>query len=247
MTRLVVIATACCFSAWPQNVEDFRVEARLTAWLSEAVGDVQAGPFPVDFMNDLGLKGRHPQFIGRLTLKPARRHRFLLEGAPYRFEAENDIDREIIFGGRAFRVQDHVTSQAEVNYFFGGYQFDMISTSHGHVGVQAGGAWFQASAALRSSTLNAEAVESHTVGFPLAGMGFRYGRRFGISGGVKGMTLGELGHYVDGHGQFDAHIGRHFTLAAGYAVLDAEVRRRGGTRGMSARFEGPVFSLELRY
>ena len=246
MRRLLLFAISCS-AAFAQDVETFRVEIQGSAWLTEATGNVQSGPFPVDFANDLGLKGRHPQFTGRLTLKPGRRHRILLEGAPYRFDAENDINREITFGGRVYRVQDHVTSRAELNYFFGGYQFDVVSTPRGHLGFHVGGAWFQASAQLHSTTLNADAIESHTVGLPLAGVGFRYGRRVGVSGSVKGMTLGDLGHYVDGRGQLDVHLGRHVTLQAGYAVLDAEVRRRSGNIGMSVRFEGPLFSVALRY
>jgi hypothetical protein len=246
MSRLAVLAACWCFALYSQDIEDFKIEAGAGAWLAQATGTIQAGPVPIDLENDLGLHGRHPQLAGRLAFQPVRRHRILVEGAPYRFEAENEIAREIIYAGRVYSVRDRIASRAEVNYFFAGYQFDLLSTNHGHLGFQAGGAWFDASATLRSTTLNAEATEAHSIGLPLAGIGFRYGKLIGASGAVKGMALGDLGHYVDARAQFDVHLGRHLTLQAGYAVLDAEVRQRSGANRLMPRFQGPLFSIEVR-
>src|SRR5699024_1544313 len=139
--------------------------------------------------------------FGRVSVKKARKHRLLLEGAPYRSEGERTIAREITFAGRTYFVQDRVTSQAELNYIYAGYQYDMVSRERVHAGLLAGVVAFDATGTLRSISLQVSATETESRLFPVAGFDFRgypIGGRVPVSlqGNIKGMALGDYGHYV---------------------------------------------------
>ena len=164
---------------------------------------MQSGSTPIDLKGDLGVGQNQPTFLGQFVFKPSRKHRIVLEGTPFALSGTHDITRTIIYHGQAFNVNDTVASQANLNYAFGGYQYDVISRSQGHFGLEAGATYLDASATIRSATTGITSTKRDTIGLPLAGA---EGRIFPIpghrilefNGGVKGMSVGGYGQYVQG-------------------------------------------------
>jgi len=149
------------------------------------------------------------------------------------------------------RVQATLRSSADLTYFYGGYQFDIVSQPRGHFGLQAGGAYLDATGAISSATTGISATRAQTIGLPLAGAEFRVwpARFFNIGGGVKGMALGGYGHFVQG--EISAGVGiRWINVQAGYQILDADVHDSNdaaGRPGIAPRFRGPIFGVQLRF
>lgn len=160
------------------------------------------------------------------------------------------MTRQFTFAGQRYTVQDRVTSQADITYLFGGYQFDIVSKPRGHFGLQAGVGYVNATGELHDQTFGFTGTETQTFPFPVAGAEFRgFPLRspiIQISGELKGMALGDYGHYLDGSLNVGAGIGRHLTLLVGYRIVDADIHRQDQTRGITPRFGGPVFSLQVR-
>ena len=248
-----VVALALLASLPLVAQEDFHVEVTGSAWRTGISGALQTDIRPVDLQRDLNLQDQYT-FFGRLVFKPARKHRIVVEGAPYHFEGTNTLSRTIVYGGRTFNVQDTISSSADMTYFFGGYQYDFLSGHGGHLGAQVGGAYIDATGSITSAGLGATASRSQTLGIPLVGLDFRVylipgSSLLSVSGDAKGMSLGSYGHYVQGG--IHAGVGtRHVTFMAGYMILDADVHEKDGgvaPAGISPRISGPVFSVQFRY
>jgi hypothetical protein len=60
------------------------------------------------------------------------------------------------------------------------------------------------------------------------------------------MSLGDYGHFLQGAIHGGVGLGRHITVRVGYRVVDADVHRKDLTRGITPRFNGPVFSVQFR-
>ena len=237
--------------ALPLLAQDhFRVELTAAAWQTRIEGTLQAAGLPIDLRSDLALDDR-TIFFGRLVAKPGRRHRLIIEGSPYSFAGVNTVSRAITFQGQTFTVNDTLQSSATLDYVYGGYQFDIISASRGHFGFQAGAAYLNATGTINSATRGITATRSQKIGLPLAGAGFRVWplRFLNITGGVKGMSLGGYGHFVQG--EIGAGVGiRFITFQAGYQIVDADVHENTGTAGrpgIAPRIQGPIFAIQLRY
>ena len=238
-------------AARAEALEDYRVEVTAGAWLPDTRGSFTTSGFRVDLKSDLALERSGPQFWGKLVLKPGRRHAIVVEGIPYRFEGSSVLARDIEFAGRRYIIRDRVDSVARLDYVFGGYQYDVIHAGRGHLGLAGGLGYVDVEATARSETFAATGQTSARVPFPLAGVDFRIFPIAGsglvsISGELKGMSFGDLGRYLQAAVHGGVGLGRHLTLRVGYAVLDADVRTGSGTQALHPRFQGPVFSVQVR-
>jgi hypothetical protein len=237
--------------ATAQEFENFRIEVSASAWLVNPSGSIQSGIVPIDLQRDLQIEKSQPHFFGKLVVKPARRHRLMVEGVPYRLQGAAAVTRQITFAGRTFTVQDFVTSDATIDYIAGAYQFDVVSRSQGHFGLLAGIGYVDATGTLTSRQFGFSGMEHQSFPFPQAGA---EGRAFllphrnllELGGELKGMSLGDYGHFLQFAVRGGVSVGRHITLQAGYMVANSDVHRKDQTRGFAPTFQGPVFGIQLR-
>jgi hypothetical protein len=237
--------------AQTEPLENFRVELTAATWRPSVTGTVTALGLPVALHGDLNLDDGW-MFFGKLVFKPARRHRIVVEGSPYDFTGLNNLTRNVTFNGKTYFVQETVASEAELTYVYGGYQFDVISRDRGHIGIEAGGAYLDATGTIRGVTTGASATRNQTIGLPLAGAEFRWfllprSRLLNVNGEVKGMAFGGYGNFFQGA----FHVGagnRWITIQAGYQYLNADIHenRSVNPAGIAPVFQGPIFSVQLR-
>jgi hypothetical protein len=226
-----------------------KLDLTLSYWPVHSSGSIRASGANVDLRSDLGVAQNTPTFAGSLDLRFGR-SRIRAEGTPIRLTGDRSLQRTIVYHGRTFDISDRVTSSADVDYFYGGYEFDILSRPGGHLGIEAGGAYFSAGGTITSQTTGVTASRSETVGMPLVGIAFRafpvHGRfDVEVNGEIKGMQFGGFGHYV----QTTANIGvgRGYVLVeAGYRFIDADVHQTNGANAVTPQFRGPVVSLLLR-
>jgi hypothetical protein len=244
---LTLVLVSVSFSALAQD--DAKLDLTLSYWPVHSSGTIQAGGTSVDLRSDLGVGQNEPIFAGRLDLRLGR-SRVRVEGTPIHLDGRRNLQRTITYQGRTFNISDPVTSNAAVDYFYAGYEFDFIARAAGHLGAEVGGAYFGASGGISSQTTGITASRSETVGMPLAGLAFRlfpiHGRvDVEVNGEVKGMQFGDYGHYV----QATANVGvgrGHVLVQAGYRFIDADLHQANGLNGVLPDFRGPVVSLVLR-
>ena len=231
------------------QTDNFRIEVTASAWPTTIRGNLQSGASAIALHEDLNLSDQWT-FFGRLAFKPSRRHRINVEGSPYDFSGANTLLRTITFNGRTYSVNDTVASNASLTYVFGGYQYDLISRTRGHFGLEGGGAYLNGSGTIRSSTSGLSATRSQTVGLPLAGAEFRVflgPGHLNVNGEAKGMSLGGYGDYFQGVVNVGAGF-RNVMFQAGYQYLNANIHenRSANPAGISPVIGGPIFSIQWR-
>jgi hypothetical protein len=230
--------------------ESSRLEITGSFWSVDASGSIHANGTPIDLKSDLGVNQGQATFTGKLVAKPRRKQKIVVQGTPVRLDGSMNLSRSITYRGQTYSVSDRITSKADLNYFYAGYQYDLISRPGGHFGLEAGGAWLNATGTIVSQTTGITASKSETVGLPLAGAEFRVfpvHRRFDveINGEVKGMAFGRYGHYV----QASANAGIGFgpvLVEGGYRIVDMDIHTNDQISGVAPQFTGPVLSLVFR-
>jgi hypothetical protein len=71
---------------------------------------------------------------------------------------------------------------------------------------------------------------------------------FEIEGGLRGMTFGSYGYYVQAIAQGGVRLGP-FTLLGGYRAVNTSIYviSNGSASGLTARLQGPIFSGMFRW
>lgn len=241
------------YAASGANPENFKVELTGAAWLVDSSGSIRANGTPVDLVSDLGAKQQQPTFFGRLVIKPGRKHRIVIEGTPFRLSGYNVVDRAIVYRGQTFDVHQTLRSSADLNYFFAGYQYDVLSGSMGHLGFSAGGAYLGSTGTITSVESGTTATKTETFGLPLAGLEGRifpiqHHKILTIEGDIRGMDVGSYGHYVEASGNGGINFG-HVALLAGYRMVNPDIHSSSSSNpaGVNAHLKGPVFSAQWRW
>ena len=236
-----------------EDPENFKIEVTAGGWLINSGGQIQASGTPVDLVNDLGVNQGAGTFYGQLVFKPGRKHRIVVEGTPFRLNGLKAVTRTIDYRGQTFTVSQTVQSSATLDYFFAGYQYDVLSGPKGHLGFSVGGAYLNATGNLLAVQTQTTASKSQAVGLPLAGVDFRvfpipHRKVFDVEGGVRGMAFGDYGYYAEATGSGGLNFGP-FAVLAGYRAVNTSiyVNNSSGPNGLTARLKGPIFSGVFRW
>lgn len=235
-----------------ENPEDFHFEITGSAWLVNSSGTIQASGAPIDLVQDLGAQQNQLTFSGQFVFKPRRKQRIVVEGTPYRINGYKTVDRAIMYRGETFNVSQTLQSSADMNYFFAGYQYDVLSGPAGHLGFSVGGAYLSATGAIHALETSITATKTETIGVPLAGVDFRVfplpSHKFiDLEGGIRGMDLGSYGNYLEATGNGGISFG-HVTVLAGYHAVNVDFHNTSANpSGLNARLRGPIFSLVWRW
>lgn len=246
-----VAAPLALASGQNENPENFRIEITGAGWLVNTKGTIQSNGAPVDLVRDLGAEQRQPTFYGNLVFKPGRKHRIVFEGTPFQVNGYNTVNRSIMYHGQTFMVSQTLQSSAEMNYFFGGYQYDVVSGPMGHLGFSVGAAYLNATGTIHALQMSTVASKSETLGLPLAGADVRlfpipHHRLVDLEGGIRGMGVGSYGHYLEGSANGGICFGP-VTVLAGYRQVNALFHDSGNSSGVNVRLRGPIFSMTYRY
>jgi hypothetical protein len=236
-----------------EDPEDFKIEVTGAAWLVDSSGTIQANGTPIDLITDLGAEQQQPTFYGQFVVKPGRRHRIVLEGTPFRISGYNTVNRTIVYRGQTFNVNETVRSSADLNYFFAGYQYDVLSGRMGHLGFSVGGAYLGTTGIITEVEGGTTASKTEIIGLPLAGaegriFPIRGHKVLTIQGDVRGMGVGAYGHYLEASGSGGISMGP-ITVLAGYRTVNADIHTASSSNpeGVDAHLKGPIFSLQWRW
>jgi hypothetical protein len=248
--RVTVLVALVFVSPLSAFADDFHIEFTASYWPLSPSGTIRTSSTPVDLRSDLGIDGRKNQGMFRVVLKPGSKHRINFEVIPYRLSGANVINRTFELGGRTYPVQERISSEANVDYVFGGYQYDVVNNARGHAGLELGVAYFGATASVVGETSGLTSSEERKVPLPLAGGEFRVfpaptANIVNINGEVKGMSFGSYGYYIQANIAAGIAVVRFLRLQAGFNWVEADVHKDDRSEGFKLRFAGPIFSLQL--
>jgi hypothetical protein len=186
----------------------------------------------IDFVGDFGLiRKRLPQL--RVALKPASRHKIRIGYVPTSFEAKRTLRRTLSFGSTSFDIGIPVSASLTFRTWRFGYEYDLISSARGFVGVIGDVGYTRVGANLSSGFLGVSSSLTDALIPAVGGIGRGYlHRRVAVTGEVTWFQIPEL---IDGLGDggrsvdFDVSGLVTFTrtvgIQAGYRTLDVNYRR----------------------
>ena len=242
------VSTSLLAASNGEGPEDFHFEITGSGWLVNSSGTIQANGSPINLVSDLGAEQQQPTFYGRFVFKLGRHHRIVVEGSPISINGLNTVQRTVLYRGQSFNVNETLSSSADLDYLFVGYQYDVLTGRLGHLGLSAGGAYLNAIGTINAVQASTTATKSETLGLPLAGMDFRVfpiaGRKIiEVEGGLRGMSAGSYGSFIEGSASSGVRFGP-IGILAGYRELVANLHEtNGGGSGVNLHLRGPVFSL----
>lgn len=254
------LALLACGFAWAADApatsekspEDFRFEITGADWLLNTGGTIRASGNPIDLVTDLGVSQRQQTFYGKFVFKPGRKHRIVLEGNPIQISGLNTVQRIVTYHGYSFQVDQTLQSSANLTYFFGGYQYDVVTGPMGHLGFSIGAAYLGAGGSIRAVQINTTESTTQTLGAPLVGTEFRvfpipHHKIVELDADIKGMAAGSYGYMIEGTAEGGICLGP-VTLLAGYREMNVDFHSTSASHnGLNARFTGPMFSLLGRF
>jgi hypothetical protein len=254
MRRLLVFALSLAASTAPlfaEGPDSFHFELTGAAWLNAPSGFIQAKGTPIDFVHDLAAGATEARFYGRLVVKPALKHRFIVEGSPLSFTGSNSISRSIVFLNRTYNINTTVNTDLSLNYFYAGYQYDPFVGSYGHLGFQVGAAYLGAQGTLTSVSAGLTETKSIAAPIPMPGTEFRlfpipHVHFVQVEGFVRGLPAGSYGYFVEGGAQAGVRY-RHFAVMAGYREMFANLHNSNGLDALGLHLKGPIVSVSYQY
>jgi hypothetical protein len=234
--------------------ERYHVELSGTLWNPTLLGVISSEQFgiigdQINLSGDLGYRQTRFKDL-RLVLRPGRKSKFRFQYTPISYTAATNFSRDIVFNGIKFPVSVPIDSTFEWKVMRVGYEYDVVYTDHGYVGLLLEGRYTQFSAAL-SSIL---ASEFTRVKVPLPALGV-VGRAYvapgvAINFEVSGFQLPEIDPKYDAnYYDWDIHGTVNFTNNVGVQI---------GWRRMTTylfveqdtgdlKFQGMWFGAAVRY
>lgn len=217
----------------PPGGEDYHVEIGLLGWrpapvlvvASESLGILGTN---VDLVQDLGIQSRTLREV-RLTLRPARKHKFRLHHLPMRYDAQATVQREFVFNGLRYRVGLPVATSAAITTWRLGYEYDVVHTERGYVGFLADLKYSDVSVEL-DSPLGLEFTKQAAPVPSFGGAGRVYATAsVSVTGEVTFFKVPENlsrsrnygGRYLDYDIYGTVNLTRHVGLQTGYRSIEA--------------------------
>ncbi len=175
--------------------ETYHVEFTGGLWypspsLTFDVQSVDVPGTPIDGVTDLGFtSSRFYDF--RLVIRPAKKHKILVNYVPIKYEGDTVLQRDIVFNGETYHVGIPVQSTLEWRSVRLEYEYDFLYRDRGFAGLIVGADLAQVSASLRSPLVHGEVQESTPT--PLVGGVARvyFVKNASITAKVQGFKLPE--------------------------------------------------------
>lgn len=257
---LVAARAEAQFTPGPAAVaaEDYHVELGLMLWqptpeLTLTTGDSRVGT--VDFVEEFGITDERFRDV-RATLKLARKHKLRFGYVQIKYDQDAVLQRNITFQNITFPVTADANADIKWDVYQFGYEWDLLSMSHGYLGIVGQVKYNKVSAnvtaggLVNGQTVSLSAATEQTAPVPTIGAAAR----------------GYLGEYVSIGGEFTAfkyenddfrgkfydfdiygavHLGRHLGGQAGYRSMDVDFLVDGEAGTM--KNTGPYFGGFVRF
>src|SRR5271154_276552 len=236
----------------------FRVEGNW--WLAHPSGYFGANGSNnyVNFNKDFGY-GDFSTFTGKIDYHYRHKHHLLLNVTPIYESKTATINRTIMFQGETYDIGAGVHSSLRTWNVAPGYQYDIIRTDHGFLGLEVDVNLVDTRAAL-SLAVNAGGVSgsssrSNSAFAPLPAVGpvFRWyplhdSNRLSIDGSFRGMPFFGYGNFLQAQGGLNIGLTKHLMLRGGYN-LGSRLSIHGTSDQIAVKLThtGPTAGLEYSW
>ena len=242
-------------AAGAQKGEDYRIEISVNLWNPDPSFVVSSDGLGVqgttiDAQADLGIQKKRIYDV-RVVLKPAARHKFRFAYLPMAYTSTATLNATIRFNGRQYPVSAEVGSDLQWKTYRLGYEYDLVSTNAGFLGVLLEAKINQTQIQLTSAVGNEFAKAQ--VPIPAIGAIARVylAPGFSVTGEYTYFKLPSSlikdvsGHYTEYDVYATFNLTNNVGAQAGYRKIDVGVTATNVSG--SAILKGPYFGGVLRF
>ena len=238
----------------PAMGEDYRVEVAGAWWKPSLFGSVSSDRLDlvgsrIDLVDDLGFGEARFRDL-RITVRPARSHKFRFQYTPLEYTASHALARQVTFAGHVFDVALPVDSRLGWKVWRIGYEWDFISRQRGFVGVLFEARKTELTAALTSLAVTGEVAAQAPLpaigvvarAYPLPDLALN----FELSG-LKVPTIdGKYeGNYSDIEISGTVNVTNNLGVTVGWRRLDTNIRIQQDFGDL--KFQGLWFGGAVRF
>ena len=223
-------------------------------------GSIRGDNGPIDIQKDIHF-GDYNTFYGMVEWKPRRKHHIFCLIAPNRSSSDHVLNREIVFHGQTFFVNEKVHAEMQSFLFSPGYEYDIFSRPRGHLGIDFLVNLFDWRASLSTQggvvlpdgtvTTARSASKSALLPLPTGGPTFRYyllPSRLYVDGSISGMYFFGYGNFISAKGLLGYSIGHHLSVAGGYLLGSrSEIHGSANRLGIRLTQQGAIVGLEGKW
>jgi hypothetical protein len=123
----------------PATGEAYHIEGAIHFWhpgpdLIVASSQFELAGTQISAADDLGITGKNITEL-RLVLRPAKKHKFILNLLPMSYTAQSSVHRDFVFNGQTFGLNLPVATDLKWNTWTLGYEYDFLYTDRWFVGL----------------------------------------------------------------------------------------------------------------
>jgi hypothetical protein len=228
--------------------EQYKLRGEYLWWRPNLESQVQATRGSVtgsliDLQDDLGIQDERTfQVRGSLQFAPGHKLRFSY--TPLDYAADLDVGRTFSFLGQTYTLSTQVQSSLKGKLYFGAYEFDLVKTPQGYLGVMLGAQYFDGGVAIAAPEIGVRESLEPTVPVPVVGVtGRGYVGKLSFEGELNGLTIGERGHAYEFSVGARFHVSQKLAGTAGYRRVNIEGHDNEDL--LKFKMGGFTFGLEL--
>ena len=220
---LLVAAILCVSgsaSAQGSSPENYGFEGNLIFWKPSPEIVLTSGTLgtPVDFMNTFGVEDK--RFHSYRAVTKAGRHKVRFSTEHIKYDASTTLTQTIRFQGQTYTVGIPTTAELDWTLRRIGYEYDLVATPRGFVGVFFDLKYNKMNAQLSAPGVTTQLFE-HTIPVPTLGGSARgyLAQYFSVTAEWTGFKLSrsdDVAKFIDFDLYGTLHIGRNAGVQYGY-------------------------------
>jgi hypothetical protein len=227
---LLVIGVEVGYASDSRDVDNYKWRVDGSWWFSHPSGTfgVSGSDNYLNLNQDFGFDS-YSTFTGKIDYRFRRKHHLLFSFSPVNNSRTVIINRTIEFQGQTYDVGSQLSASLKSLNFSPGYQYDIVRTNHGFLGLEVDFNLLDTEATLSGSgSVNGQvAARSSSKSFlaPLPTLGptgrwypLHNSNRLSLEGSARGMYFFGYGDFVTARGSIGVGLTNRLVLRAGYEM-----------------------------
>lgn len=233
------------------NAEDYNIEVEGRYWkpkLDAKVKVVENG-IGTEFnaVNDLGFDEEKGFGEGRLQIKIFNRHKLNFSYLPMKWDGDKVLTSTIQFAGQTYTAGTRVQSEADLKFFKGGYELDLIVSKYGFLGGTLDVMISDVNVQLKAPSLALDEKEGFTVPIPMIGLIARITpiKWVNLTARASGLPMGSYGHVFDAEAYLEINPIKYVGISAGYRYFS--FLGEYDENKLDFKLDGPFAAVKVRF
>jgi hypothetical protein len=233
------------------NAEDYNIEVEGRYWYPKLASTIKVVESSIgtefDAVKDLGFDEEKGFGEGRLQIKLFNRHKLNFSYLPMKWDGDKVLTDTIQFAGQTYPAGTRVQSEADLKFFKGGYELDLVVSKYGFLGGTLDVMISDVNVQLKAPSLALDEKEGFTVPIPMVGLIARITpiKWVNLTARASGLPMGSYGHVFDAEAYLEINPIKYVGISAGYRYFS--LLGEYDENKLEFRLDGPFAAVKVRF